>query len=470
MFLAIGSAVATGLILASFWFIFRAAHTARTPQGALGWAIFLISAPFLAVPLYLFLGHHRYRGYLITRKSTEAVVHGIRQMAITYAPDEEMPKSEVGPFEFCADMPVVRGNHADLLIDGEATFGAIFDAIDAAENYVLVQFYIIHDDDLGRALADHLIAAAERGVTVRLMADAVGSYKLPRAYFDRLQEHGVEIAERLQKRGPQFPFQLNYRNHRKTVIVDGHIGFNGGLNAGDEYMGRDPEFGHWRDTHLRMQGPVVSQLQLVFVEDWHWFTGDMLLNDLNWRSDPSPDDMTALLVPTGPADGAETGTMMVFAAIAQAKERIWIASPYFVPDIDIVRALRHAALRGVDVRILVPDMSDNRLPWLAAFSYFDAVREVGARVWRYTDGFMHQKAFVVDDRIAAVGTLNLDNRSLLLNFEAMLVMFDSDMAERVAVMLEQDIAKSTELTKTLNEQSFWIKQGAPVARLFAPLL
>ena len=470
IWIAITSTIATGLVLASFWCAVRAAKTARTPQGALGWVIFLLASPFFAVPLYLVLGHHRHRGYFITRRETEEVISAVKAQAQTYAPDPEVTHADLKPFEYCAGLPTVRGNAADLLIDGEATYKSVFAAIDAAQDYILFQVYILRDDDLGNALADRLIAAVARGVSVRVMMDAVGSLRLSRSYTDRLQAGGVVLAERLRRRGPRSRFQINFRNHRKTIVVDGHVGFTGGLNAADEYMGRDPKFGAWRDTHLKVLGPVVSQLQLIYVEDWHWITGETLLEELNWQAGEAPDDMTALLVPTGPADVAETGTMLFFAAIAQARERIWLASPYFVPDIDVIRALRHAALRGVDVRILVPDMVDHTLPWLAAFAYFDTIREAGVKVYRYTDGFMHQKAFVVDHRIAAVGTTNLDNRSFRLNFEAMVLMFDEDMAARVDMMLTQDMARADELTKTLSEQPFRIRQGAPLARLFAPLL
>jgi cardiolipin synthase len=470
MWIALSSLFATGIVIASIWVTMRAARTARTSQGALGWAIFLLSSPLFALPLYLVLGHHRYRGYLVTRRETEAVIEGVKEHATRLAPDPDASSPEMRPFEYCAGLPAVRGNAADLLIDGRETFQSIFAAIDAAQAYVLIQFYIIRSDKLGNQLADHLIAAARRGVTVRLMCDAVGSFRLSRGYLDRLRAEGIQIAEALHRRGPRFRFQINYRNHRKTVIVDGRLGFTGGLNVGDEYLGHDSYFGPWRDTHLRIRGPIVAQLQLIFLEDWHWITGQLQLSELLWITEPVPEDMTALVVATGPADIGETGTMMIFSAIAQARDRIWLASPYFVPDIDIIRALRHAALRGVDVRLIIPDKIDHMLPWLAAFAYFDTIREAGARVFRYQDGFMHQKVFVVDDRIAGVGTTNLDNRSFRLNFEAMAVMFDTDMAERVALMLEQDMARCVEADRPLAEQPLWIRHGAPVARLFSPIL
>lgn len=467
---AISSVLVAAMFAVAAFCAIRAAATARTPQGAVGWVVFLMATPFLAVPLYLFLGHHRFRGYRISRLESQRVVEGMQSFAVEHPPDPQCCDISYAPFEYIANMPALGGNGADLLIDGKATFAAIFDAIDTARDYVLVQFFIVHDDELGRALKSHLIAAAGRGVRVWFMTDAVGSYGLPRAYSDDLRAAGVNVVDRDSQRGPKFRFQINYRNHRKTVIVDGQTGFIGGHNVGDEYMGRDPKLGAWRDTHIRMRGPIVQQLQLIFVEDWHWTTDDLLLDDLTWTAEPAPEDMTALIVATGPGDNTETGSLMFFSAIAAARRRVWIASPYFVPDIDVMTALKHAALRGVDVRVLVPDVIDHRIPWLAAFAYFDEITACGVRVFRYAHGFMHQKVFVVDDDLAAVGTTNLDNRSFRLNFEAMALFFDRRAAGAADAMLRADMDRSFELTKTIDEQPLHIRYGAPVARLFSPIL
>ncbi|MCA0906690.1 cardiolipin synthase [Ruegeria marisrubri] len=451
-------------------FSVRAAQTARTPQGAVGWVVFLVSAPIFAVPLYLFLGHHRFHGYRIARQQSERVVEGIKTFADYSRPDPSTMSVNPRPFEFLAHLPVSSGNGAQLLIDGQATFDAIFQALDEARNYILIQFYIVRDDALGRKLQTKLIEAAKRGVHVRFMIDAVGSYGLPSSYLDTMRDAGIDVADPRQQRGPNFRFQLNYRNHRKTVVIDGETGFIGGHNVGVEYLGEDPHFGHWRDTHIKMTGHIVRQLQLIFTEDWHWARDEDLIDDLDWAGSEAEQDMNALLVATGPGDETETGAMMFFSAIAEAKERLWIASPYFVPDIDVMTALQHAAMRGVDVRILVPDMIDHRLPWLAAFAYFDEIRDCGVRVFRYTDGFMHQKVFVVDDTLAAVGTTNLDNRSFRLNFEAMALFFDARAALAVDHMLRADFEASYELTRSLAQQPAHIRFGAPLARLFAPIL
>ncbi len=453
----------------AIWFAWRAINSTRTSQGAVGWVVFLIAAPYLGVPLYLFLGHHKFKHFLTGRRNSEEVIEGIRSYREANMPDvaTEFPSEAL---ERISDLPVVRGNNMHLLIDGQETFDAIFAALDNAETYVLVQFYIVHDDDLGRALRDRLIAAAKRGVTVRFFCDPVGSIKLPQSYFDSLKEAGCNVVYPSQMRGPKNRYQLNFRNHRKTVIIDGTKAFTGGLNVGDEYMGRSQKFGAWRDTHVELSGPVVSQLQLVFVEDWHWATEEVLIDSVNWEAGRTDENMSAMIVPTGPGDDMETGALFFFTAIANAKKRVWIASPYFVPDTDVLTALKHAALQGVDVRLLVPEVIDHKIPWLAAFAYFDEIRDAGVQVWRYDAGFMHQKALVVDDTMAAIGTSNMDNRSFRLNFEAMAVFFDERAAQATAEMLERDFERAFLMDKSLAQQPRHIRIGAPVARLFSPVL
>lgn len=462
-------ALLAALELCAIYCAWTAVTSSRTAQGSLAWVIFLVAAPYLAMPIYLFLGHHKFKGYVVARRASERVVTAIQSHAAEHKPLEQ-PIVNPRPFEEISDLPITRGNDMRLLVDGAETFDAIFAAIERAQVYVLVQFYIVHDDELGTELKTRLIAAARRGVTVRFLVDPVGSYRLSSAYVAELTDAGVQVADPSQSQGPTRRFQINFRNHRKTVIVDGEVGFTGGLNVGDEYMGRDPHFGRWRDTHAELTGPVVTQLQIVFAEDWLWATGETALDDLNWQATPSAADQTALIVPTGPADRMETGQFFFFSAIAAAQSRIWIASPYFVPDSDVLTALKHAALRGVEVRLLLPDSIDHYIPWAAAFAYFDELREVGVQIWRYTDGFMHQKAVLVDDRLTAIGTSNLDNRSFRLNFETMATFFGPAPARQMETLLRRDFDTAYLLDTTLRDQPARIRLTAPFARLFSPLL
>lgn len=451
-------------------FAFRAVRSARTPQGSIGWVVFLITTPYLAVPFYAVFGHSRFAGYVNARRDSAAAVEGLIRLRETNAAHLAADDPHARAFQAISRVPVVSGNGVTLLVDGAETFQAIFAAIDAAQRYVLVQFYIFRDDGLGRALKERLVARAAAGVTVRMLYDAIGCFGLPKAYLAELRAAGVDVRDVHALRARTNRFQVNFRNHRKIVVADGKVAFVGGFNVGDEYLGLDPRFGPWRDTHCRVTGPAVSQLQLVFAEDWYWASRDALVEAINWEAGRSPEDRDALVLAAGPGDDFETGTLYFCNAIHAARRRVWIATPYFVPDVDILTALKLAALRGVDVRLLLPDRPDHKVVWLAAFAFFDEVRAAGVQIWRYKAGFMHQKTLVVDRTLAAVGTFNLDNRSCRLNFEVAAIFFDADAADQVAAMLERDFGESVHHETPLSEARLPIRLGAVVARLFAPIL
>ncbi|KPA22607.1 putative cardiolipin synthase YwiE [Shimia sp. SK013] len=451
-------------------FAFRALSQSRTPQGAVAWVVFLIAAPYIAVFAYLFLGHSKVRGYVTARRDSKELAARIEATRLDFPPKPAAQNADAKFFETIAASPVISGNKFDLLIDGDETFGAIHAAIEAAENYILVQFYIVRDDTSGQALADRLLAARERGVSVRFLYDSVGCSRLTRSYIKRLTDAGVRMLDTNALRGPTKRFQVNFRNHRKTLVVDGDVGFTGGLNVGEEYMGLDEAFGPWRDTHCRIKGPLVQQLQLIFAEDWHWAAQESLIDDLNWVMDVQPADQDGLILAAGPADKMDTGSLYFNGCITAAQERLWIASPYFVPDADIVSALHLAALKGIDVRILLPAKADHWITWLAAFAFFDELRASGVSFYTYEQGFMHQKCVLVDDTIASVGTLNLDNRSCQLNFEQTAILFDTVAARDLEIMFEDDFSRSLKLTTPLHQQPLWVRVLSPVARLFAPVL
>jgi cardiolipin synthase len=445
----------------------------RTSQGAIAWALLLLILPYVAVPLYLVLGRSRFYGYVTVRRAgNQRLVDvvseaGAKARAVGLIKEESHP--EHAALEELAMMRFTHQNKLRLLIDGEATFGAIFDAIDAAGDYLLVQFFIIHDDELGRELKDRLIVAAQRGVRVYLLYDEVGSHGLPRSYARQLTDAGAEVRPFHSTRGPSNRFQLNFRNHRKIVVADGRKAYVGGLNVGDEYMGRSKKFGPWRDTHLEIIGPAVHATQLAFLEDWHWATGEV--PDLDWNPRAAEGgDQSVLILPSGPADELETCGLFFIHAMNVAKKRLWIASPYFVPDIHVIAALQLAALRGVDVRVMLPRKPDHMLVYLSSFSFLEEAERAGMKVYRYQRGFMHQKALVVDDCLAAVGTANLDNRSFRLNFEITAITDDPKFAGEVAEMFERDFAECEQVgPEDLEDRSFWFKLGVRISRLMAPI-
>ncbi|MBT3201482.1 MAG: cardiolipin synthase [Phycisphaerales bacterium] len=445
----------------------------RTPQGTIAWIVSLNTLPYFAVPAYWIFGRSKFQGYVFARKGQDSALRtalmGLREKTASAVSSHGQEYGRVRAVEMLAQMPFSTGNHTELLVDGEATFNSIFEGIAQARHYLLVQYYIVRDDEIGRELKDKLIAKAKEGLRVYFLYDEIGSHKLPRAYISQLANAGVSIHPFHSTRGRQNRFQLNFRNHRKIVIADGRVGWVGGLNVGDEYMGRSDKFGPWRDTHMRLEGPAVMGLQLAFVEDWHWATDDVL--DLTWNPDPAPDgDRHVLIVPSGPADAVETASLMFQHAIHSADEKIWIASPYFVPDEGVIGALQLAVLRGVDVRILIPKKPDSVLVYLSGFAFLGEMIESGVKIYRYAPGFLHQKVFLVDHYVAAVGTANLDNRSFRLNFEITAVVIDDEFASEIEEMFASDFANSSPMTiEQIESKSFWFKLASRAAHLLAPL-
>ena len=451
-----------------------AVMTARTSQGSIAWVISLITFPWVAVPAYWILGRSRFQGYETAKNASDQKVQHELEVLFKKLEPHSIPQAELSGAGLAAarlaDLPFMAGNEVDLLIDGDATFDSIAAGIDAAENYVLFQFFIVKDDGLGRRMKEHLVKKASEGVKVHFLYDEVGSKGLPKAYLDDLRRAGCEAHPFNTRKGKGNRFQINFRNHRKVVVVDGKVAWVGGHNVGDEYLGKDPKFGHWRDTHVRITGPAALAPQYSFVEDWFWATGGKP-ESLCW--DPvaaEPGHQPVLVVASGPADEIETASLMFLHAINSARERIWIASPYFVPDDAIVSALQLAGLRGVDVRILIPDRPDHLLVYLAAFAYFEQAEKTGVRFYRYLDGFLHEKAMLIDHHLATVGTANFDNRSFRLNFEITSMTVDEGFASEIEQMFLADFEKSREMEPgEVGRKSFWFRLATRLARLTSPV-
>ena len=445
----------------------------RTAQGTLAWLFALFALPYAAVPLYLFFGRRRYTAYAVAMRRAQRRIRQEDDVERFLAYEGEGPSHAAGGLavaQAIAGSGFTTGNGIELLEDGYDTFERIFGAIDEARSYVLVQFYIFRDDPLGRDLLARLRSACGRGVRCYLLYDEVGCISTPKRFWADMRDAGVEVVSFGSSRGFRGRFELNFRNHRKTVVVDGRTGFVGGNNVGDEYLGEDPKFGAWCDLHLRLEGPLVQAAQLTFQQDWEFAAGEVL--DLEWSPEPSDEgDLVAAYVPMGPADELETGSLFFVAAINAAAERLWIVSPYFVPDLAVMAALKLAVLRGVEVKVIVPDRPDHLTVWMAGFDFVEEAEAAGIEVYRYTAGFLHQKAILIDDEISCVGTANLDNRSLRLNFEAMIVVADEGFAGEVEAMMLRDFENTREHVEgDYQHRPFWFKLGVRTARLLAPIL
>lgn len=452
-------------------FAIRAIITARTSQGAIAWAISLILLPWVTIPLYIVFGTHRLQNHLMKRRRGEEYI-GKDATQLDWLKNYECYDDDLKYYrvlEKLSLLPFFKGNQVRLLINGQETFDAIFASIEKARDYILILFFIVDDDGLGNALKEHLIRARKRGVRVYFLYDAIGSRDLATSYVDELASHGIEIDSFKLGRGPAYPWQINFRNHRKIVVVDGEVGYVGGHNVSDEYLGKNPKLSPWRDTHIELCGPAVLALQVPFLEDWYWSTEK--IPEVNWKSKSYDEDKKILILPTGPADPMESCGLYFTHVINQAQKELWIASPYFVPDGKIQSALKLAALKGVDVRILLPKKPDHVMVYWARYDYMYPLQLAGVKFYLYDQGFLHQKVLQVDGEMASVGTANLDNRSFRLNFEISAIIVDEDFTQKVRKMLLDDFESSQEFPMIdQNQWTTWEKILIKSSRLFSPIL
>lgn len=453
----------------------HAIMSARTPQGAIAWSVSLCTFPFIALPLYWIFGRTHFNGYVDARRTRDQRTNPLIKETLMKLPDS-VPDAldrtpDEGVMENLAAMPFTNLNQVDLFTTGADTFASIRAAMGAAEHYILIQFYIVRDDQIGREILASIAEARSRNVEVYFLYDEIGCTRLSPEYLQDLRRMGTRVSGFRTTRGLKNRFQLNFRNHRKIVVTDGRVAFIGGFNIGDEYMGRSKRFGPWRDTHCQIMGPAVLAVQLAFVSDWNWAM-ESFPEGLDWTPRPAPErDEKLLVVPSGPSDQMETWKLLMLQCIRQARDRIWIVSPYFVPDSDVVSALQLAALRGVEVRIMLPEKADHLMVWFASFTFLAQLNMPQIKFHRYTPGFLHQKVLLVDRTMAVVGTANADNRSFRLNFEISLVGRSQEMIEKVEEMLEEDFKHCRQTgADDYNARPFLFRFAAQTCRLMAPVL
>jgi cardiolipin synthase A/B len=468
----LGFAAVVAFYLVGILHMLHALMHVRTSQGTIAWVISLLTVPFVALPMYWLLGRTRFERHVGGRREMDgrlgklavAMHQRLRHCEVEIPEDDAFERAA----QVLGGLPFTRGNELELLIDGDVTFTRIFETIRKAKHYLCVNFFIVKNDRLGTQFQQALIERAKAGVKVYFLFDEIGSHKLPRRYLKEMRDAGIECHSFGINRFWWSRLQLNFRNHRKIVVSDGTTAFVGGLNVGDEYLGRDQRYGGWRDTHLKMQGPVVQAVQLVFLEDWFWATDRM--PDLHWETQAEAADQIAAIIPTGPADPADSWQLLVAEAANTSRKKLWITSPYFVPDEGVLTALQAAAIRGVDVRILIPERADQLLVWLSAFSYYEQSIPFGVKLFCYQKGFLHQKVMLIDERLAAVGTANLDNRSFRLNFEITAFSTDLKFVRHVEGMLVTDFNQAREAkVEDFRSKPFLFRAACRAARLLAPI-
>ncbi|MGJ8657063.1 MAG: cardiolipin synthase [Akkermansiaceae bacterium] len=468
-----------GLVLVIF-FILGVMHSlhvlkhVRSSQGAIAWIGGLLMLPIVVVPLYWLTGRTRYHNYVKARKSLHDelsdVYDELKEASYRYGYQSE--NELINAVSKIRYVHSTAGNEMQLLKDAHEKFEKVFEELKNAKEYILVEYFTIKSDRIGTRFKDALLEQVNKGVRVYVLYDSFGSSDMSDDYIDELKQAGVHIHSFGIKRKWLSRFQLNFRNHRKIIVIDGEQAFIGGINIGDEYLGRDEEIGYWRDTHMHVRGPAVWGLQTVVLEDYYWGTGELI--DVRWDqdfSDLSETSEKATSLASSPSDDFDTWHLTLAAAASVAKERLWITTPYLVPDEGLITALQTAVMRGVDVRILFPKESDQIIVAYAAYTFEEDLIPMGIKLHAYHKGFTHQKVVLVDSNTAMVGTANLDNRSFRLNFEIMMLTESEKMIQKVEEMLNDDFANSMRIEESeLADKNVFVRIFSNFARLFVPIL
>ncbi len=451
----------------------------RRPDKALAWMVILLVLPVAGLVLYYFLARqyrHKRRIKQLPRGAWERLQREMDQLSDLYRPGQEETR-EIGKAPRLLGLlgnlpgaPITTGNTVEFYHEGKELFPALLEAMDRAEDHIHMEYYIIRDDRIGREFRDMMIKKAREGVEVRLLYDGIGSVGLTGGYVERLEEAGVETGCFLPPLVALLDKRLNYRNHRKITVIDGKIGFLGGFNIGDEYLGQDPKLGFWRDTHMRVDGDAVYRLQYTFLRDWFLAKGKLpegarFLPELEKKGQE-----LVQILNSGPDSKWDAMLELYFSAIAAGERRVWIATPYFIPEGGTLLALKTAALSGADVRIILPAVPDSRVVYWASLSYLEELLQVGVKVFLYQGGFIHAKVLIVDEKLATVGTANMDMRSFFSNFEQNAVLFDRHLVTRLAGQFQLDLRRCRELEASeFKELPRWKKVREGAARLLAPL-
>ncbi|MBQ8517919.1 MAG: cardiolipin synthase [Akkermansia sp.] len=456
------------LHLVGLFFSLHALMRRHSPQGTIAWILGLNLLPLICLPLYLALGAERIRRHTEERLPTNSVfsmLRGIRAHVLATAPG-----SPGHTLRGMTGMAPCTGNEVQLLQDGKNTYGALAKAIRSATSSILIEFFIIRNDRVGNNLLRLLVRKARAGVNVHVIYDEIGSHKLPRGYLRTLRNAGVRVASFNGRRYWWSSFlRINYRNHRKLVIIDSKLAYLGSLNIGLEYIRRRGKT-YWRDTFVSLTGPIVAQCLLSFAEDWQRAIGE----DLSALAREQEETGTTVcqLIPSGPDDVPVNAWELTLLEMAfRARQRLWLASPYFVPNAAVYAALTAAAQRGVEVRILVPRKGDSLMANLALLSYLPEISNSGIQILAYTPGFLHEKIALADDDTCCIGTANLDERSLRLNFELTLLMEDKEATLRISRILLADMKESQILTaRHWYKAPLFTQLAAHLCRLLSPIL
>lgn len=446
----------------------------RNPTKSLSWVLVLLFLPIIGLIFYLIFGQNLRKQKIISKKSIRNPANRLKHpFDISKVDENIIDNNQLNLIKLLyknSDATAYTNNKIEILSDGKKTFDAMFDAIRNAKNHIHVEFFIFGNDKISNELREILIQKAQEGVRVRMIYDFWGSIFLSRMYLQSLREAGVFIRPFLPLRLRFGRSKINYRNHRKILIVDGEIGFTGGLNIADRYRFGN-SLGHWRDTFVRFEGPAVHGLQQLFLTDWYFVERKIIDDDKYYPTSRKFRNNIVQIVSSGPDTDWEAIMQGIASAIMSATQYVYIHTPYFIPNDVIDSCMQMSALSGVDVRLMIPNHSDSKLSDACTSSYLGKVLEAGIKVYKYKKGFLHSKAIVIDGFISIVGSANLDERSFNQNFEVNAFIYDSKTAETLSNLFERDMKNCFELTlEAWSNRKRRQKLKESFARLFSPLM
>ncbi|MGB7291794.1 MAG: cardiolipin synthase [Thermodesulfobacteriota bacterium] len=453
----------------------------KRPSSAIAWIMAILFLPFMGAFLYLLVGTER-----ITNKGKQKLATNLKlrkklaDLKDSWA-SKNLPSESTELSEGIRDImrissklslfAPVCNNEVKILVDAEETYQKMEDAITGAQHHISLEYYIFYPDKVGTRFRDLLAEKARQGVKVYFLYDAIGSHKLgwSHKFLEGFRNANIEPRDFLPIRTFFKPWNINLRNHRKILIVDNNIGFTGGINVGEDFLNKDGK--RWRDTHIMIKGPAVIQLQWVFFEDWYFATGEDLSSHDYFLPVDSNGNYMAQVVPSGPDESGEAIQKVFFTAIAKAKKSVYLTTPYFIPDQTINTALQITAMRGIDVKLLLPEKSDHRFVLLAGRSYYDDLLECGVKIFEYMKGIIHAKMLVVDGEVVVIGSANVDMRSFSYSFEVNVNVYGREFASAAENVFLADLENSRELTpEKFFKRPSYVRFGENFCRLFSSLL
>lgn len=452
----------------------------RSPFKTVAWIMALILLPIFGVIFYLVFGQVYRKRKMFSLKGLKSLKElrklaseQLREIGHTHLNKNNKLSEQENIIRLLlnnSDALLTTGNQLELLKDGEKTFEAIFAAIKTARHHIHLEYYIFADDKIGKELQNMLIKKCEQGVKVRIIVDDVGSWDLAKKFFENLRKKGIEVYPFMEVRFPRLTSRVNYRNHRKVIIVDGKIGFIGGINVADRYVSGLPKLGPWRDTHLQIKGDAAACLQVIFAADWYLVTKQNIYGYKYFPKFTESNGIPVQLSASGPDYDWEGIMQAFFAAISNSRKKVFITTPYLMPPPALLLALKTAALSNVDVRIIIPEKSDARISKWCSFSYVEELLEAGVRIFFYQKGFIHSKYMLVDDTFSTIGTSNFDFRSFETNFETNAFIYNREFSKKLEEHFRDDLHNCREIQlKRWHKRSTLFKIRESLAHIVSPI-